>query len=125
MPSIVISGRVMRGKRYGTKLGFPTANLDRRSYGRRRMTVKLGVWAGWAIREKTGKKYRAGIVIGPKDRRGLPALEAHLIGWHGNLYGQRLRLELRTYLRPFRRFQNEKDLRRQIAHDIQSIKKIL
>ena len=45
---IHITGKVIHGQKYGKVLGFPTANLDRREYSRKKMKIKLGVYAGWA-----------------------------------------------------------------------------
>ena len=76
-----IAGTVMRGAGYGRKLGFPTVNLDRREYARKKYAWKLGVYAGTATLLKNDKSYPAGIVLGPRDRSGHPKIEAHLIGF--------------------------------------------
>lgn len=108
-----ISGIVVKGDQYGRKLGFPTANLDRREYNRRGLKLKFGIYAGAS---STGHK--AAIVIGPLDKKGLPKIEAHLIGFKGNLYGKKIVLELKKHLRPFKKFKNETDLKRAIKKDI-------
>lgn len=115
-----IQGRVIRGDGYGRTIGFPTANLDRRDYVRRKLNLKFGVYAGTATLP-SGKSYRAGIVIGPRDLRGLPKIEAHLIGFAGNLYGKRLVLEVGRFLRPFRKFKDVEVLKKQIKRDIKKI----
>ncbi|MDE2312172.1 MAG: riboflavin kinase [Patescibacteria group bacterium] len=119
--NIFISGRVIRGQRYGRVLGFRTANLERRQWARLRRKPKLGVWAGWVAEVGYKAKIQnwpAAVVVGPLDSRGLPKLEAHLIGFQGNLYGKRLVICLCRYLRPFRRYSSEAALRRQIQADI-------
>ena len=116
----IISGRIIRGEDYGKRLGFPTANLDRRQYRRERLNIRFGVYAGLATLPN-GKQYRAGIVVGPRDASGLPKLEAHLIGFQGNLYGQKLELRLAKFLGPYKIFTSEKELKRQIAQDIKQI----
>ena len=131
----IIQGRVVHGEHYGKKLGFPTANLDRRDYVRRKLKIRLGVWAGYAIiRKKTtsprpspqegrGRRWKAAIVIGPIDKRGLPKIEAHLLNFKGNLYGKQMVIGLYKYLRLFRKFKNEGELKRQIKKDIALVKK--
>jgi riboflavin kinase/FMN adenylyltransferase len=122
-----ISGRVVHGDHYGKILGFPTANIDRRAYSRRKMSVKLGVWAGMAIlnfESSIFKSYKAAIVMGPTDKNGLPKIEAHLIGFKGNLYGKKMQLVLTKYIRPFKKYRNEEDLKRQIKKDIKNIRKV-
>jgi riboflavin kinase/FMN adenylyltransferase len=118
-----VLGRVIHGAHYGKKLGFPTANIDRRDYSRRGLKIKLGIYAGWA-ESSSGKKHRAAIVIGPLEKTGLPKIEAHLLNFRGNLYGKKIILSLGKYIRPFRKFKNEAELRKQIQQDIINIEKI-
>ena len=131
-----ISGTVIHGDHYGRKLGFPTANLERRSYSRLQKKPKLGIWAGQAriknlkpaSPSQGGLKIEnwlpAAIVIGPLDAVGLPKIEAHLIGYQGSLYGKKLALTLQSYIRPFKKYTNEADLKKQIAADIKYIKNL-
>jgi FAD synthase len=67
----------------------------------------------------------AAVVIGPVDNRGLPKIEAHLMGFRGNLYGKKISLQLVKYIRPFRKFKGEKALKTQIQKDIILIKKLI
>ena len=133
---ITISGKVVKGQAYGQKLGFPTANIDRRQYVKDRLKLKLGIYAG--VVQAIGlpsklaghgpalqrRKFQAAIVIGPVDKSGLPKLEAHLIGFKGNLYGKKLTIILKKYIRPFKKFKIEAELKKQIERDIQKIKKL-
>lgn len=134
-----VSGRVIHGAQYGRKLGFPTANLDRRSFSRRKMKVRLGIYAGRAqiisnfqfpISNKNPKSkilnpksYLAAIVIGPIDERHLPKLEVHLLNFKGNLYSKKLAITLQKYIRQFKKFKNEEKLKKQIKKDIDQVKK--
>ena len=134
--SIVISGQVLHGQKYGRALGFPTANLDRRSFSRRKMKIRLGVWSGYVVigkgsasarAERDGlkikdKEYTSAIVIGPLDKHHLPKIEAHLLNFNGNLYGKKIIISLQKYIRPFKKFKNEAALKRQIANDLLRIK---
>ncbi len=120
---ISISGKVITGDKFGRQLGFPTANLDRRQYVTKKMEVTFGVYGGFTILP-TGKKFISAIVIGPLDKKGLPKLEAHLINFKGNLYGQKITVILAKYLRAFKKFKDLQTLKKQIANDIKLIKKI-
>lgn len=119
-----ISGKVLYGDNYGKVLGFPTANLDRRDYVRRKLKIRLGIYAG-RVELPSGKKYRAAIVVGPLDKHHLPKLEAHLIGFNGNLYGKKIIISPGKYVRPFKKFKNEADLKKQIGKDIKTVNKLL
>jgi riboflavin kinase / FMN adenylyltransferase len=117
-----ISGKVIRGDNYGKHLGFPTANIDRRQFVRLK-PIKHGIYAG-RVTLPSGRSHKAGIVIGPLDKRGLPKIEAHLINFHGNLYGKTITLHLKKYLRPFRPYKSELLLKQQINRDIRNIKQL-
>ena len=108
-------------------MGFPTANIDRREYTRKKLKIKFGVYAGLAeVRLKAiSYKLKAAIVIGPVDSSGLPKIEAHLLGFKGNLYGRKIMLFLVKYIRPFRKFKSEKALKLQIKKDIRLIEQNL
>jgi len=111
-----IVGTVTRGERYGTTLGYPTANLSVTALD----DVERGVYAGTAVREKSGATYRAGIVIGAQGTNP-PKVEAHLLDFSGDLYGETLTLHLVERLREIRSYANAEDLKRDIADDLKKI----
>ncbi len=104
-----ISGKVIRGKGRGRTLGFPTANIMLSG------KVESGVYAGAVI--TSGKKYKAGIFV---DSNG-KLLEAHLIGFSGDLYGKEIEMEIGEKIRDIIKFDSEEKLKKQIAQDIEYI----
>ena len=50
-------------------------------------------------------------------------MEAHLIGYSGSLYGQPLEVDFLARVRETRRFASVAELQRQLAHDIQDVKR--
>lgn len=68
------------------------------------------------------KIYKAGIVIGPLDKKGLPKIEAHLIGYKGNAYGKIAVLEISKFIRKYKKFKSEEELKAQIKKDIKLCK---
>ncbi len=121
-----ISGKVIHGDHYGRKIGFPTANIDRKEYLRKKMNITFGIWAGVGILHISKYKFQtlpAAIVIGPLDKSGRPKLEAHLIGFTGNIYGRKMTIALHKYIRPFRIYTNEENLKKQISLDIEKVKR--
>ncbi len=118
-----LRGRVIKGQGYGKKIGFPTANIDRKEYLKKKLDIPFGVYAGLVA--LGSRVYKAGLVIGPKDEKGLPKLEAHLIGHTSDIYGKHLVFRLERFLHRFKKYKSEIELKKQIAKDISIIKRIL
>jgi len=115
----VIYGKIIRGDGYGRKIGYPTVNLSRRFFLKMEHKPKGGVYKGRVFLMK--RVYKAGIVIGPKDKKGLTKIEAHLIGFEGNAFGKKAIFELGDFVRPYKKFKTEKDLIKQIEKDLKKI----
>jgi riboflavin kinase / FMN adenylyltransferase len=115
-----ISGCVVEGDRLGRQLGFPTANLD----GLGLVLPPNGVYSGCVKLE--GQLYRVALNIGvrPTITTAQPQLriEAHLLDFAGNLYGEELEVEIGWKLRDERKFASATELREQIAHDLAQVR---
>jgi riboflavin kinase/FMN adenylyltransferase len=111
-----LAGKVVRGDGLGHQLGFPTANLDATGLA----LPPHGVYAVHA--EMGGRRCRAVLNIGhrPTLRDPNPQLrvEAHLIDFAGDLYGQELEVTFVERLRAEKQFASLAELRQQIAQDI-------
>ena len=103
-----ISGKVIRGDGYGRKLGFPTVNLE---VGVGELP-KAGVYAGEVTLNE--KSYRAGILVNPTGK-----VEAHLIGYNGDAYGKEVILQIRQFIREYKKFDTEDALIIQIKKDLE------
>jgi riboflavin kinase/FMN adenylyltransferase len=106
-----VEGTVVGGDRRGGTLGFPTANL---AVDPEVLVPGFGIYAG-AVGER-----RAAISIGVNPHYGGNELriEAYLLDWEGDLYGDRIVLELWRRLRDERAFASEAELVDQIARDV-------
>jgi FAD synthase len=113
----IIKGKVIKGDGYGKKIGYPTINLNRKSFLRMKEKPVFGVYVGKVILNK--KIYKAGIIIGPLDKKNLPKIEAHLIGFKKDIYGREVTLEINKFIRKFKKFKTEKELIAQIKKDIE------
>jgi riboflavin kinase/FMN adenylyltransferase len=112
--SFAILGRVERGDERGRKLGFPTANLALHH----EVTPPRGVYVGRV--EVDGVRYRALVNIGVRPTfagASEEKVEAHLLGFEGNLYGRVLEVELLRRLRDERKFASVDELIAQIRAD--------
>jgi riboflavin kinase/FMN adenylyltransferase len=122
-----LEGTVVTGDRRGRELGFPTANLQ---FGYRPAMPSLGVYAGRLT--EAGPSVRAGhpalISIGtqPTFHAGNQVLaEVHLLDFDGDLYGERLGVELLARLRDERRFEDAEALVNQMRLDAESGRAVL
>lgn len=110
-----LTGRVMHGERLGRDLGFPTVNLALK----RRMPPVSGIFAAW-VHGATAAPMPAAAYIGKRSAAGGVAwvVEAHLLGFSGELYGRRIRVELLHRLREDRHFDSLDALRDQMQKDV-------
>jgi riboflavin kinase/FMN adenylyltransferase len=111
-----VEGVVVEGDRRGKALGFPTANLDVTAD---QVLPPKGIYAGAAL------GHRAAISIGLNPHYGGTVLrvEAHLLDFDGDLYGQRLAVELWQRLRDERAFASEAELVDAIAADVEATRR--
>ena len=109
---IEVEGLVVSGDQRGGTLGFPTANL---AVDPNVLVPAFGIYAG-AVGER-----RAAVSIGVNPHYGGSErrVEAYLLDWEGDLYGQRLVVELWRRLRDERAFASEEELVAQIARDVE------
>lgn len=117
-----IAGRVVAGNRVGRTIGFPTANID----APLPQGLRDGVYAG---RVKVGATVWPAVVnIGYSPSvvtNGRHRIEAHLIGFEGDLYGMFVEVELVEFIRPECRFHSKTDLSAQIERDREVARAIL
>ena len=119
----VFSAEVARGDQRGRELGYPTANLvPTAGY----CTPGHGVYAGRA--ELAGGETKpAAINVGtrPMFESVLGELiEAYLLDFDGDLYGQQLRVEFLERLRGEAVFESVDDLKQQMAVDVEATRKL-
>lgn len=118
-----IEGIVERGEHIGTGIGFPTANI--RIEESSKLIPKNGVYAVRVLPlnsndEKTIKGSWDGMMnIGsrPTFEGRATTIEVNLFDFCGDLYGQRLRVEIVERLREERRFRNSRELAAQLRRD--------
>jgi riboflavin kinase / FMN adenylyltransferase len=119
-------GTVVRGDARGRSLGIPTANIP---LGPRMGHPSRGVYAGRA--RTAGGWYAAAINVGVNPTFGgdplssAPRIEAYLLGFDGDLYGQSLRVEFWERLRDETNFGSAEALVEQIEVDIAATRRIV
>ena len=117
-----IEGRVIRGDQRGRTIGFPTANLALGTY----LRPARGVYAV-RVRIGEGKEFTGVANIGrrPTFAGEADLLEVFLFDFTGDLYGQRLGVQLVEFLRPEKKFDGIDQLKAQIAADSDQARQIL
>ena len=116
-----LSGTVVVGKRLGHTIGFPTANVQVEQY---KFLPKGGVYVASA-RLSDGRIYRSVVNIGTQPTTPGThnlAIEAFLLDFNEDIYGQHLILDLLAFLRPEKKFASIEDLIRQIGMDADTAK---
>ena len=120
-----VRGVVEHGDARGRELGFPTANV---AVPGDIMLPGDGVFAGHYERAD-GSIYPTAISLGRRPTfyvdSGLRLLEAHLLDFDGNLYGEVARVRIEHWLRGQVRFESAEGLIEQIKRDVVAAREVL
>jgi riboflavin kinase / FMN adenylyltransferase len=122
-----VRGTVVRGDgRGGPELGFPTANLE---FPAGLAVPGVGIYAGWYERPG-GEVHAAAVSVGRRptfhpEADAPPLLEAFLLDFEGDLYGQAARVSFVARLRDEQAFDTVGALVRQMADDVEAARAVL
>ena len=112
-----LAGVVIRGDQRGREIGFPTANLMCHRYA---AIPADGVYAAWLVRGGVHARHMASVSVGTnptfsgRERR----VEAYVLDFAGDLYGERVSLDFVGHLREQRRYDAIEPLVAQIKEDV-------
>ena len=110
-----LESKVLHGKSLGHTWGFPTAN---QIFPADRLIPAFGVYA---VRCHTPHGIYPGVAnIGLRptvENPGRVNCETHIIGFNGNLYGKRIKVEFLKFLRPEQKFDSVEALTAAIRRD--------
>lgn len=114
-----VRGPVVRGDGRGRELGFPTANVSVPAW---RAMPPPGVYAAEAG-PPGGPVFPAAVSWGrrPTFGGGALRLEAHLVGFSGELYGRELEVRFHAWIREERRFERAEELVREMRRDVEAV----
>lgn len=117
-----LTGIITAGKQLGRTIGFPTANLDVND--KNKLIPANGAYATIAI-TADGSKHKAMVNIGRRptvDVKDAPiTIEAHLLDFNRDIYGQSLTLKFIKFLRPEKRFNSLEELSAQLSCDLNNV----
>jgi riboflavin kinase/FMN adenylyltransferase len=120
-----VRGVVQAGDQRGRSIGFPTANIPVPKY---MAWPADAVYAGWC-RRADGSLHPCAINVGRRptfyEHAEQSLLEAHLIDFDGDLYGEEVSVSFSHFLRSERKFNGIEQLAAQLADDIDDARQLL
>jgi riboflavin kinase/FMN adenylyltransferase len=120
-----VRGIVVRGDRRGSTIGFPTANVE---VPNKVCLPADGVYSGW-YEHPDGHVDACAINLGRRptfyEHADHSLLEAHLLDFDGDLYGQVARVRFTHFLRSERKFSGLDALVAQLKHDVEHTRTVL
>ena len=113
-----LTGEVEHGNGIGNQIGFPTANIH---IDTKKHLPASGVYT--AHTQIDDVVYSALVNIGHNPTVGNKQLsvEAHIVGYRGDLYGHQLSIHFKDFVRPEQKFASLTDLQQQIEKDMQML----
>ncbi len=109
-----VSGRVVRGRQRGRRLGFPTANLETDNE-----ILPPGVFISETVRGGRAFPSVTSVGTNPTFGPGHPlSVETLLLGFHGPLYGAAITVRFLGKIRPTRIFGGAEALAAAIGRDV-------
>ncbi len=117
-----VQGEVIHGEKRGRQLGYPTANLE---IAPGKVIPANGVYVGWAT--VLGERFMGAINIGYSPTFGNKdvTVEAYLLDFDRDIYGETLRLTFEAYLRPEMKFDGREALIAQMGRDVETGRQLL
>lgn len=123
--SFEASGQVVKGDQRGRLLGFPTANVE---VPNGLCLPADGVYAGWYERP-SGSVHPCAINLGRRptfyEHADSSLLEAHLLDFDDDLYGEVARVRLEHFLRSERKFDGVESIITQLTQDVGHARELL
>ena len=117
-----IEGVVEHGDKRGRELGSPTANIPLGNY----LRPRFGVYAVWG-RLEDGRRLEGVANLGTRPMFDPPRelLEPYFFDFDGDLYGQKVEVELISFIRDEQVFDGVDGLKAQIARDVDEARRQL
>lgn len=119
----MLTGKIVHGKGLGRTVGMPTANIEVKEP---ELLPRCGVYATKIV--VGDRSYPAVTNIGLRptvDEEPLITVEAHILDFDGDIYGDSVILEVHQFLRPIQKFQSLEQVHAQVKKDIEKARKCL
>lgn len=119
-----IGGEVIHGAGRGKKINFPTANID---YPEQKVIPANGIYACWATLGEERFMGATNVGFNPTftPERKTASVEAYLLDFDRDIYGEHLKLEFVARLRDELKFDSVEALVEQMHRDVKQTREIL
>jgi riboflavin kinase/FMN adenylyltransferase len=117
-----VEGVVVRGDERGRDLGYPTANVQATAYA---AVPADGVYAGFVSWRSHRRAAAISIGTNPTFEGRERRVEAYVLDFHGDLYGEHVAVEFVQRLRGTETFASAADLVEQMARDVAEVRRLL
>lgn len=117
---VILTGKIVHGKALGRTVGMPTANIE---VVDGKMLPECGVYDTRIT--TAGRRYPAVTNIGTRpsvDDKQHVTVEAHILDFHEDIYGEDVILEVLEFLRPIQKFGSLEEVQLQVAKDIEQVR---
>ena len=114
-----VEGKVLKGKKRGRKMGFPTCNLKLYNY----VIPRLGVYSVKVKINNFNKNGIANVGYRPTFNGQSLLLETNIFGFNNNLYNKVISVYFKKFIRPEKKFKTLEHLKKQIQTDVIKAKK--
>lgn len=111
-----ISGIVIRGRKLGTEIGFPTANLEIEN--KKKLIPKDGIYA--CMVKVDGERYKGMLYIGDIPTIGTDnpkSIEVNIFDFNDDIYGKRISIQILNFLRSEKKFASLDELKAELIKD--------
>ncbi|NTW81762.1 MAG: bifunctional riboflavin kinase/FAD synthetase [Chlorobiaceae bacterium] len=116
----MISGTVIDGDKRGREIGFPTVNLKLSDPDK--LLPRAGVYAARTMVEGISCVAMMNIGFRPTvSSENIRTIEAYILGFSGDLYGEHLRFTLSGFIREEKKFENIEELKAQLEKDKKTV----
>ena len=113
-----LEGEVVADRKIGRTIGFPTANIQ---YPAGKFEIKQGVYETSAIID--GKEYKGITNYGARPTFSNDKIwtETYFISYMGDLYGQKIKICFKKWIRGNRKFESAEALKNQLTEDVKRV----
>ena len=116
-----ITGNVFEDRKVGSKIGFPTVNIK---IDKDKQCLKNGVYHGAILISGEWKKAVINYGARPTFDLNDKLIEAHVIDFNGDLYGESLTVRFDGFLREIQKFVSVEQLKNQLEKDVEKVKNL-